>query len=60
MNAYCDSGEERILSASGLVQNDRLDPDMIQPRLKVFGSENVDPRTGEIQKNKVVIKEFSG
>src|SRR5262245_5024852 len=55
MNAYCDSGEERILSASGLAQNDRLDPDMIQVRLKVFGSENVDPRTGEIQKNKVVM-----
>ena len=55
MNAYCDIGEERILSASGLAQNDRLDPDMIQARLKVFGPENVDPRTGEIQKNKVVI-----
>src|SRR5262249_2557189 len=55
MNAYCDSGEERILSALGLAQNDRLDPDMIQARLKVFGSENVDPRTGEIQKNKVVM-----
>jgi len=33
---------------------------MIQARLKVFGSENVDPRTGGIQKNKVVIKEFIG
>jgi hypothetical protein len=60
MNAYCDSGEERILSALGLAQNDRLDPDMIQARLKVFGSEKVDPRIGEIQKNKVVIKEFIG
>ena len=55
MNAYCDSGEERILSALGLAQNDRLHPDMIPARLKVFGSENVDPRTGEIQKIKVVM-----
>src|SRR5262245_27787830 len=44
-----------LASASGLAQNDRLDQDMIQARLKVFGLENVDPRTGEIQKNKVVM-----
>jgi hypothetical protein len=42
-------------SASGLAQNNRLDQDMVQARLKVFGLENVDPRTGEIQKNKVVM-----
>src|SRR5262245_64460142 len=44
-----------LASASGLAQNDRLHPDMIPARLKVFGSENVDPRTGEIQKIKVVM-----
>ena len=44
-----------VTSASVLAQNDRRDQDMIQARIKVFGLENVDPRTGEIQKNKVVM-----
>lgn len=41
-----------VTSASVLAENDRLDQDTIQARIKVFGLENVDPRTGEIQKNR--------
>jgi hypothetical protein len=44
-----------VTSASVLAQNDRLDQDMIHARIKVFGLENVDPGTGEIQKDKVVM-----
>jgi hypothetical protein len=44
-----------VTSGPVLAQSDRLNQDMIQARIKIFGLENVDPRTGEIQKDKVVM-----
>jgi hypothetical protein len=44
-----------VTSASVLAQTNPSDQDMIQARIKIFGLENVDPRTGEIQKDKVVL-----
>jgi len=42
-------------SAPALARHGAADPDMVSARIKVFGLENVDPRTGEVQKDKVVM-----
>ena len=44
-----------VTSASVLARDDRLDQDTIQARIKVFGAENVDPRSGNVKHDKVVM-----